>query len=80
MIKHFEQHTPNSCWNKAADDEMVFVLLGHDRATAATIRFWVRERIRLGKNDEDDGQIREALACAEYIERHMGVHDARQLE
>lgn len=39
MIKEFERSEPNSCWNKAGQYEPVFVLLGRDLATPATIRF-----------------------------------------
>lgn len=31
---------PNSCWNKAADDEPVFILCGHDINAGAAIRIW----------------------------------------
>lgn len=68
MIKHEERDCPQSCWNKAREDEMTFVLLGRDRAAPATIRFWVSERIRLGKNRPDDPQIIEAEACARRME------------
>lgn len=32
---------PNSCWNKAADDEPVFVLRAKDSAAPAVVRHWV---------------------------------------
>jgi hypothetical protein len=64
MIKTEELSNPNSCLNKAADRELLFVLRGHDVAAAATVRFWIRERIRLGKNDPNDDQILEATQCA----------------
>lgn len=56
------------CMAKAKDDEMTFVLLGRDVAAPATIRFWVNERIRLGKNVAEDPQIVEALECAKIME------------
>lgn len=58
----------NSCWNKAKNDEIVFILLGRDKATPATIRFWVDERIAFGLNHPEDPQIKEAIACARRIE------------
>lgn len=60
MIKRLELTDPNSCMSRAHDDEMTFVLLGRDAAAPATIRFWIDERIRIGKNKASDPQIREA--------------------
>jgi hypothetical protein len=57
-----------SCLKRARMDEMVFVLLGRDKAAPFAIRAWVEERIRLGKNERDDEQIVEALACADTME------------
>lgn len=64
MIKRDELTKPNSCMNRALDDEVTFVLLGRDPAAPAAIRAWVAERIRLGKNTGRDLQITEALECA----------------
>jgi hypothetical protein len=69
VIKKDELENPKSCWNKAEDTEIVFVLLERDVAAPAAIREWVRERIRLNKNKIDDPQIREALSAADMIER-----------
>ena len=69
MIKREELTNPKSCMSRAKDDEMTFVLLGRDAAAPATIRFWVDERIRLGKNCLMDPQIVEALECAASMER-----------
>lgn len=74
MIKRMEKADGRSCWNKASDDEMVFVLLGRDTAAPRTIREWVKERLRLGKNKQDDQQIREALNAAEFIERGQCIY------
>lgn len=62
MRKCDELSDRGSCLNRARDDEMVFVLLGRDAAAPAAIRAWVAERIRLGKNRPDDGQVLEAEA------------------
>jgi hypothetical protein len=59
---------PNSCWNKARDDERLFVLLARDPAAPAAIRAWVAERVRIGKNAEGDPQIVEALDAAARVE------------
>lgn len=68
MLKTEEMENSHSCLSKANNDEMLFVLLGRDIASPATIRFWVAERIRLGKNQPSDRQILEAENCAAYIE------------
>ena len=54
--------------SRAKDDELTFVLLGRDAASPDTIRYWVEERIRLGKNTSHDPQITEALLCADNME------------
>lgn len=68
MTKYFEQKIPDSCWNKARIDEMLFILLARDAATAETIRFWAAKRIELGKNTATDPQIEEAMQCADFID------------
>src|SRR5262245_17562937 len=69
MLKRDELSHPSSCLSRARDDEMIFVLLGRDPAAAATIRFWIQERIRLGKNRPSDPQIVGAEECAWAMER-----------
>lgn len=68
MRKRDELSNPKSCLNKANDDEMLFVLLGRDPAASLAIRVWVRARITMGKNKEDDAQIQEALKIADEME------------
>ena len=67
MLKRDELADPKSCLNKAADDEFVFVLRGHDVATPGTILAWVAERLRLEKNRPNDPQIHEAIAAANAL-------------
>lgn len=69
MRKWQEVGDPQSCLNRANASEMVFTLLGRDKASPNTIRFWVSERLRLDKNKLDDAQIQEALQCAETMEK-----------
>ena len=69
MKKKDEIANPDSCFNRARPDELVFVLLGRDLAAAIAIRAWCNERIRLRKNIATDHQILEALATADRIER-----------
>jgi len=71
MLKRHELTNPDSCMSRAKEDEMVFVLLGHDIAAPAAIKAWVAERIRLGKNSPLDEQIREAEACADKMMQKM---------
>ena len=73
MIKRDEIETPDSCLNKARDDERIFVLLARDPAAPTAIRAWVNERLRLGKNVPSDAQIIEALDCADRMERERVV-------
>lgn len=69
MLKTQELENPNSCLNRARDDEPVFVLLGRDVTAPDTIRRWANERIHAGKNLPGDQQIKEALALAESMEQ-----------
>jgi hypothetical protein len=56
------------CMAKARDDEMTFALLARDAAAPATIRYWIAERIRIGKNQIGDHQLTEAEECARTME------------
>ena len=69
MLKIDEMDNEDSCFNRAKDDERIFVLLARDKAAPATIRFWANERIRLGKNQFHDRQIQEAFECAKLMEK-----------
>ena len=73
MMKRDELANPQSCLNRAHDDEMLFVLLARDVAAPLAIVTWVAERLRRGKNTKHDRQIQEALACARYMEIEQGV-------
>jgi len=78
--KRLELTDPASCLSKAADDEIVFVLRGHDQCAPDTIREWVRLRTAAGKNRYDDAQINEALDCAEQMERERATPPPRAPE
>ena len=71
MIKRMEKADGRSCWNKAADDELVFVLLARDVAAPRAVREWANERVALGKNRFDDSQIEEALKWAKAVENQQ---------
>ena len=68
MIKLKELSDPNSCLNRAHEEEMLFVLLARDPAAPVAIRAWIEERCRLGKNKWDDAQIEEAERCARRMD------------
>lgn len=70
MRKLEELTNPESCLARAADGEMLFVLLERDAAAPATIRFWIEERIRLGRNGPIDRQMIDAEGVAQTIERN----------
>lgn len=61
MLKSQELAFPNSCLNRARDDEHIFILLQRDVAAATAIRAWAAERVRLRKNLRSDAQIISAL-------------------
>ena len=69
MRKADELSNPDSCMNRARDNEMTFVLLGRDIAAPSAIRAWVATRLHLGKNSATDRQIVEALRCADVMEQ-----------
>lgn len=67
MLKRDELTTPNSCLNKAKDDEPIFVILGRDISGASTVRKWAADRVYHGKNEPTDAQIQEALDLADKM-------------
>jgi hypothetical protein len=71
MRKKDEIANPLSCFNRAADEEMLFVLRARDIAAAPTIRAWAARRIELGKNKMTDAQIGEALRIADAMEHQQ---------
>jgi hypothetical protein len=71
MKKRNELADANSCLNRAGEDEYVFVLLARDAAAPIAIRAWIDERIRLGKNEPEDAQIREAAMAIVAMLAHQ---------
>lgn len=57
MKKRDELSDKTSCLNKAADEELLFVLLERDPAACVAVRAWIGERIRLGLNKREDAKI-----------------------
>lgn len=68
MEKQKELTYPGSCWNKAKDKELVFILLERDPAAAHAVRAWIDKRIELGKNTLEDAQIYEAMNWADTVQ------------
>ena len=73
MVKTDELTNERSCMSRALPHEWTFVLLARDVAAPVAIRAWVDERIALGKNKIGDEQIKEALRCAELMERQRAA-------
>lgn len=73
MRKKDEIADPNSCLNRAREDEWCFTLLGRDLAAPAAVRAWAYERIRLGKNTAADPQIAEAFAWIDAVEAEQAA-------
>lgn len=63
----------DSCWNRANDDEQVFILLARDRCAPETIRAWCRMRVGDGSNRWTDQKIKDALRCADEMEHQQHV-------
>jgi hypothetical protein len=80
MLKKEEVLNPNSCLNRAADDEMVFVLLARDEAAPYIVEEWCRLRITMGKNKSiDDPQITGALEVAHQMRLQQGAEKTNPL-
>lgn len=71
MRKSDELSNPNSCLNRSAPDEMLFVVCARDPAYGHTVREWALERVRLGINKASDGKIAGAYADALQVEREQ---------
>ena len=66
MQKRDERDESRSCWNKAREDEHMFILLERDQTTPEVIRIWATLRVEKGLNQPDDEQITEALESDQY--------------
>jgi hypothetical protein len=64
VIKSKELATPTSCLNKAASDEMVFVLRAKDPVAAQTIRHWAT----MAEGIHEPERIAEARAAADAMD------------
>jgi hypothetical protein len=68
MRKREEVIDPQSCFNRALGNEMLFVLLGRDPDAPATIDFWANRRQRRLGMATDMRQIDEAFRCSKLMD------------
>ena len=61
MRKWQEDEDRDSCWNKAAPEEPVFVLRAQDMLAPAVVELWARLAQLHGANPD---KVREAMDCA----------------
>jgi hypothetical protein len=75
MIKRDELANPNSCLNKAADNEPIFVLRANDDIAAYVVREWAYRYYQDkrsnpgGVTDPQKAKFDEALELADTMER-----------
>lgn len=74
MMRKYEISNPNSCLNKAEDDEPIFVLRANDELAPALVRQWAtwykNTKQDLGEfTPEREKKYREALDLAEMMRR-----------
>lgn len=67
MRKKDEVADPNSCLNKAKDDDILFVLKDTDQAMVDTVLYWIKRRIELGLNQQGDAKMTEAAQLANAV-------------
>lgn len=75
-IKRDEIADPNSCLNRAGDDEPVFVLRAKDPLAARTVRDWAARAVLSGKHDD---RAIEANRFADAMEAWRVKHFAEAL-
>lgn len=74
MIKRDEIANPNSCINKAADDEPIFVLRAHDPVAPEIVREWSdayasrKEEAHEVMTTEERAKYKEARTLADQME------------
>lgn len=72
MLKRDEVNNPNSCLNKAADDEPVFVLRAGDELAADVVRDWAARAAAAGApEDKVEGALAEARAMEAWPTRKL---------
>lgn len=66
MQKNLELSRPDSCFNKAEDDEFVFVLRANDPIAPQTIRHWCTMAVGLHEPEKIAAARRIASAMEEW--------------
>lgn len=78
-LKRDELANPDSCLNKAADDEPIFVLRANDPVAASIVRQWANEYISRKQELSTDGIVTHAqLAKAQEARGLANMMDAWQ--
>lgn len=73
MTKAGERDRPDSCWNRAEDDEPVFVLRARDKAAILAVLSWIRATLIMRPNEETGQQIHEAMVwCGDAADWRKG--------
>ena len=66
MRKRDEQIDPESTWNRAAEDEPLFVIRAKDKLSASMVRQWAEAAAMTGAHEPE--KIQEARELAEIME------------
>ena len=69
MIKSYEKFNIHSCFNKAEDDEPIFVLRSKDKLAPLVIEFWM-VLARYNNSSKVDG----VLTLVEDMKRYANKH------
>jgi hypothetical protein len=64
------------CIQKAFDDERLFVLMARDKTAPEVVRFWAT----INKDIQPEWKIKEALDCANEMERNCAEFNDRKLK
>ena len=57
------------CYEKAAPDEPMFILLARDKTAPTVVRIWANIRGFYSRKDNDTLKVKEAKLCAKAMER-----------
>lgn len=71
MLKREEMSNPNSCLNRAVDDEPIFVLRAKDKASFWAVNMWIQSRMLLGMNQPNDEKI---ISAMDWLEKAVEWH------
>lgn len=76
MRKRDEQIDPESTWNRAAQDEPLFVIRAKDKLSASMVRMWAEAAAMTGAHELE--KIQEARAIAENMEIWRAASEAME--